>query len=71
MINTKDHRVQIIALVNKVVKHGGLKQFLGRRRFGKNIFKKLKAKKLKFSKQYEINKGLHVRPTTVKDLDDA
>tara|TARA_Y100001963_G_scaffold157872_1_gene255492 strand:- start:8547 stop:8711 length:165 start_codon:yes stop_codon:yes gene_type:complete len=48
-----------------------MKDYLGVRKIPLSAIKRLKAKKLKFSKQYEINKGLHVKPTTVKDLDDA
>lgn len=55
----------------KVIKHGGLKNFLGLRKYGKDAFKALKTRRLKFSKDYKKNKGLHVRPTTVKDLNDA
>ena len=58
-------------MARRLKKNNGLKSLIGTRKYGKDVFKRLKAKKLKFSKQYEINKGLHVRPTTVKDLDDA
>ena len=57
--------------MNKVVKHGGLKSFLGYKKYSKGAFKLLKNKRLKFSKSYIKNKGLHVKPTIIKDLDDA